>query len=171
MKCNPWRWLWGLVPVVVLAWACVQVEHVRIEQDLGARAKQALVGAGFGWADVSLSGRDAVLSGKAAEKSDAVRAAKAVSDTWGVRATADVSTLIDVVERYEWIAQRRENRVRLMGSVPSEATRRDIIGIVTASFPNLEIDDRLKLGRGAPPIDTWMGGVGFGIRQLAQLKN
>jgi OmpA-OmpF porin, OOP family len=144
---------------------------VRIEQNLGARTKQALVGAGFGWADVSLSGRDAVLSGKAAEKSDAVRAAKAVSDTWGVRATADVSTLIDVVEHYEWIAQRRENRVRLMGSVPSEATRRDIIGIVTASFPNLEIDDRLKLGRGAPPIDTWMGGVGFGIRQLAQLKS
>ncbi len=171
MKCNPWRWLWGLVPVVVLAWACVQVEHLRIEQDLGVRARQALVGAGSGWADVSLSGRDAILSGKAADKSDAIRAAKAVSDTWGVRTTADVSTLIDVVDRYEWMALRRDNRVRLTGSVPSEATRRDIIGIVTASFPNLEIDDRLKLARGAPPIDTWMGGVGFGIKQLAQLKS
>lgn len=171
MKCNPWRWLWGLVPVVVLAWACVQVEHLRIEQDLGVRAKQALVGAGFDWADVLLSGRDAVLSGKAADKSDAVRAAKAVSDTWGVRATADRSTLIDMVERYEWMALRRDHRVRLTGSVPSEATRRDIIGIVTASFPNLEIDDRLKRARGAPPIDTWMGGVGFGIKQLAQLKS
>jgi outer membrane protein OmpA-like peptidoglycan-associated protein len=170
MKCNPWRWLWGLVPVVVLAWACVQVEHLRIEQDLGVRAKQALAGGGFDWADVSLSGRDAVLSGKASDKGDAVRAAKAVSDTWGVRTTADVSTLIDVVDRYEWMALRRDNRVRLTGSVPSAATRRDIIGIVTASFPNLEIDDRLKLARGAPPIDTWMGGVGFGIKQLAQLK-
>ena len=171
MKCNPWRWLWGLVPVIVLAWACVQVEHLRIEQDLGARAKQALAGAGFDWADVSLSGRDAVLSGKAAEKSDAALAAKAVSDTWGVRTTADVSTLIDVVDRYEWMALRRDTRVRLTGSVPSEAARRDIIGIAAASFPNLEIDDRLKLARGAPPIDTWMGGVGFGIKQLAQLKS
>lgn len=171
MKCNPWRWLWGLVPVVVLAWACVQVEHLRVERDLGARAKQALMGAGFDWADVSLSGRDAVLSGKAAEQGDAALALKAVSDTWGVRTTADVSTLIDVVDRYEWMALRRDNRVRLTGSVPSEATRRDIIGIVTASFPNLEIDDRLKLARGAPPIDTWMGGVGFGIKQLAQLKS
>ncbi|NJO23015.1 MAG: BON domain-containing protein [Sphingomonadales bacterium] len=170
MKCNPWRWLWGLVPVVVLAWACVQVEHVRIEQDLGARARQALAGAGFDWAEVSLSGRDAALSGRVADKSDADRAAKAVGDIWGVRRTADLSSLIDVVERYEWMALRRENRIRLTGSVPSQGARRDIIGIVTASFPNLEIDDRLKLARGAPPIDTWMGGVGFGIKQLAQLK-
>ena len=170
MKCNPWRWLWGLVPVVVLAWACVQVEHVRIEQDLGARARQALAGAGFDWAEVSLSGRDAALSGRVADKSDADRAAKAVGDIWGVRRTTDLSSLIDVVERYEWMALRRENRIRLTGSVPSQGARRDIIGIVTASFPNLEIDDRLKLARGAPPIDTWMGGVGFGIKQLAQLK-
>jgi hypothetical protein len=55
MKCNPWRWLWGLVPVVVLAWACVQVEHGRNEHDLGARARQALAGAGFYWAEVTLS--------------------------------------------------------------------------------------------------------------------
>ncbi|MFM9847747.1 MAG: OmpA family protein [Hyphomicrobiaceae bacterium] len=171
MKCNPWRWLWGLVPVVVLAWACVQVEHARVERDLGTRAKQALARAGFDWAEVSVSGRDAALSGQAADRSDAARAAKAVNDTWGVRVATDLSTLIDVVDRYEWLALRREDRIRLTGSVPSEATRRDIVGIVTASFPNLDVDDRLKLARGAPPIDTWVGGVGFGIKQLAQLKS
>jgi OOP family OmpA-OmpF porin len=171
MKCNPWRWLWGLVPVVVLAWACVQVEHARVEQDLGTRARQALVHAGFDWANVSVSGRDASITGNATDKSESGRATKTVLETWGVNATNDLSSLIDVVDRYEWLALRRENRIRLTGSVPSQATRRDIIGIVSASFPNLDIDDRLKLARGAPPIDTWMGGVGFGIKQLAQLKS
>ena len=171
MKCNPWRWLWGLVPVVVLAWACVQVEHTRVEQDIGTRAKQALARAGFDWAEVSVSGRDASLSGTAVDKNESGRATKAIVDTWGVRTATDSSTLIDVVDRYEWRALRRNDRIRLTGSVPSEATRRDIIGIVSASFPNLDIDDRLKLARGAPPIDTWMGGVGFSIKQLAQLKS
>ena len=171
MKCNPWRWLWGLVPVVALAWASVQVEHARIERDLGTRAKQALARAGFDWADVSVSGRDAALSGKAAEESESGLAVKAILDTWGMRVANDFSTLIDVADRYEWTATRRDTRIRLNGLVPNQATRRDIMGIVTASFPNLEIEDRLRLARGAPPTDTWMGGVGFGIKQLAQLKS
>jgi outer membrane protein OmpA-like peptidoglycan-associated protein len=171
MKCNPWRWLWGLVPVVALAWASVQVEHARIERDLGTRAKLALSRAGFDWADVSVSGRDAALSGKAGEEGEPGRAIKAILDTWGMRVADDFSTLIDVADRYEWTATRRDTRIRLNGLVPSQATRRDIMGIVAASFPNLEIEDRLRLARGAPPTDTWMGGVGFGIKQLAQLKN
>jgi OmpA-OmpF porin, OOP family len=171
MKCNPWRWLWGLVPVVALAWASVQVEHARIERDLGTRAKLALSRAGFDWADVSVSGRDAVLSGKAAEEAEPGLAIKAILDTWGMRVADDFSTLMDVVDRYEWTATRRDTRIRLNGLVPSQTVRRDIMGIVAASFPNLEIEDRLRLARGAPPTDTWMGGVGFGIKQLAQLKS
>ena len=34
MRCNPWRWLWGLVPVALMGWAAVQIEHARIERDL-----------------------------------------------------------------------------------------------------------------------------------------
>ena len=171
MKCNPWRWLWGLVPVVALAWASVQVEHARIERDLGTRAKLALSRAGFDWAEVSVSGRDAALSGKAAEDGEPGVAIKAILDTWGMRVADDFSTLIDVADRYEWTATRRDTRIRLNGLVPSQTVRRDIMGIVAASFPNLEIEDRLRLARGAPPTDTWMGGVGFGIKQLAQLKS
>jgi outer membrane protein OmpA-like peptidoglycan-associated protein len=171
MKCNPWRWLWGLVPVLVLGWAAVQIEHVRIERDLAGRAKEALTRAGLAWADVLASGRDVIVSGKAIEEGEPHRALQTALETWGVREVNDDTGLIDMVERYEWTALRRDNRIRLNGLVPNERTRRDVIGIVKASFPNLEIDDRLRLARGAPPLDTWLGGVGFGIKQLAQLKS
>ena len=91
--------------------------------------------------------------------------------TWGIRTVRDYSGLIDKVDRYEWTAWRRDNRIRLNGLVPNEQARRQVIGIVKASLPNLEVDDRLRLARGAPPTDIWLGGVGFGLKQLAQLKN
>ena len=170
MKCNPWRWLWGLVPVALLAWAAVQIEHARIERDLTTRGKAALAQAGFGWADLSFSGRDGTLSGRAVEESEPTRAMETALGTWGIRTVRDFSGLIDKVDRYEWAALRRDNRIRLNGLVPNEQTRRQVIGIVKASLPNLEIDDRLRLARGAPPTDTWLVGVGFGLKQLAQLK-
>lgn len=171
MRCNPWRWIWGLIPIVGLAWVAVQVEHARIERDLATRGKQELARLGLGWADLSFAGRDGTLSGQAADEGEAGKAAAAALETWGVRGVVDHSGLIDKVDRYEWTAMRRDNRIRLNGLVPTEKTRRDVIGIVKASFPNLEIEDRLRLARGAPPTDTWLGGVGFGIKQLAHLKS
>lgn len=170
MRCNPWRWLWGLVPVALLAWAAVQIEHARIERELTARGNAALAQAGLGWADLSFLGRDGTLSGKAAEEGEPGRAMETALNVWGVRTIRDFSGLIDKVDRYEWMALRRDNRIRLNGLVPNEQARRQVIGIVKASLPNLEIEDRLRLARGAPPTDIWLGGVGFGIKQLAQLK-
>lgn len=171
MRCNPWRWLWGLVPVAIVGWAAVQIEHERIERDLAKRGKDALAQAGLAWADLSFSGRDGTLSGKAAEEGEPARAMEMALATWGIRSVRDFSGLIDKVDRYEWVAIRRDNRIRLNGLVPNEQTRRQVIGIVKASLPNLEIEDRLRLARGAPPTDIWLGGVGFGLKQLAQLKN
>jgi outer membrane protein OmpA-like peptidoglycan-associated protein len=171
MRCNPWRWLWGLVPVALMGWAAVQIEHARIERDLTTRGKEVLAQAGFGWADLSFSGRDGTLSGKAVEESEPARAMETALGTWGIRTVRDYSGLIDKVDRYEWTAWRRDNRIRLNGLVPNEQARRQVIGIVKASLPNLEVDDRLRLARGAPSTDIWLGGVGFGLKQLAQLKN
>ena len=42
MRCNWWRWLWGIVPLLVLSWVAVQAEHGRIEADLQGRAQLAL---------------------------------------------------------------------------------------------------------------------------------
>lgn len=171
MRCNPFRWLLGLLPVLLLAGVAVLSERDRIEKDLTARAQQALESAGFAWASTSFEGRDALLSGLAFDETEPAGASKLLTDTYGVRIVRSDAKLIDKAERYDWVASRRDGRIRLGGLVPNEKTRREIIGIARATFPSHEIIDRLTLARGAPALDTWLGGVGFGLKQLALLKS
>lgn len=170
MRCRPLRWLWGLIPMI--GWAAVVVlgEHKSVEADLGVRAKAALEGSGLAWAAADFQGRDAVLSGKAAEDNEPLKAADVLSGVWGVRVVENRAGLIEAADAYVWGAIVRENRVRLSGFVPNDETRRMIYGVAQAVFPNREIQDQTKLARGAPPRDAWLGGVSFGLKQLAQLK-
>jgi len=71
---------------------------------------------------------------------------------------------------YVWSATRIEGVIRLRGYVPSEEDRRTVLGMVKAHFPDLEVDDRLKVEMGAPPKEQWLGAVSFGLKQLAYLK-
>lgn len=170
MRCNPFRWLLGLIPILLLGGIAIFSEHGRIEADLGARAQQALEKAGLGWASTTFEGRDGRVTGLAADDAEPGRAADVVAKTSGVRVVRNDAKLIDKAERYDWVATRREGRIRLQGLVPNEKTRLDIIGITRATFPSSEISDRLTLARGAPALDIWLGGVGFGLKQLALLK-
>jgi hypothetical protein len=71
---------------------------------------------------------------------------------------------------YIWSATRIESGIRLRGSVPTDEDRRTVLGMVKAHFPDLEVEDRLKVVEGAPPTDQWLGAVSFGLKQLAHLK-
>jgi hypothetical protein len=71
---------------------------------------------------------------------------------------------------YIWSATRIESRIRLRGSVPSGEDRRIVLGMLKAHFPDLDVDDRLKIVEGAPPQDQWLGAVSFGLKQLSHLK-
>jgi outer membrane protein OmpA-like peptidoglycan-associated protein/osmotically-inducible protein OsmY len=170
MKCNPLRWLLGILPLLLLAGVAVVSERARIEKDLAERTQQMLNAAGLGWASATFEGRDGVLSGMAPEEAETGRATDSVARTFGVRIVRNDARLIDTVERYDWAATKREGRVRLSGLVPNEKTRREIIGIARATYPSNEIVDRLTLARGAPALDIWLGGVGFALKQLALLK-
>jgi len=170
MRCNPFRWLLGVLPILLLAGVAILGERDRIETDLTARAQLALEQGGLGGVKTTFEGRDARVTGFAFEEGEAERAAKAVARTYGVRVVHNDTQLIDKVDRYDWTAVRRDGKIRLLGFAPNEKTRREIIGLTRATFPSYEIIDRMKLARGAPSIDTWLGGVGFGLKQLALLK-
>ncbi len=171
MRCNPFRWLLGLLPIFLIAGVAVFSERDRIEKDLTARSQQALEQAGLGWASTVFEGRDGLVTGVASDENEPVGANRLVAETYGVRIVRSDTKLIDKAERYDWGAIRRDGRIRLTGLVPNEKTRREIIGIARATFPSYEIADRMTLARGAPALDTWLGGVGFGLKQLALLKS
>jgi hypothetical protein len=71
---------------------------------------------------------------------------------------------------YVWSATRAEADLRLRGAVPSEEDRRTLLGMVKAHFPDLKVDDQLKIVEDSPPREQWLGAVSFGLQQLAHLK-
>lgn len=71
---------------------------------------------------------------------------------------------------YIWAASRGESSLRLRGSVPSEDDRRTLLGMVKAHFPNLQLEDKMKVAKGGPPKEQWLGAVSFGLQQLSHLK-
>ena len=170
MRCNWWRWLWGIIPLLVLSWVAVQAEQGRIEADLRERAKLALAQAGMSWAATTFEGRDAILEGQAGDDAEPLRAGDLLRGVWGVRVVENRAELLPKVETFAWTARRRGNRIRIMGHVPNRATRKAILGVAKANFPGFEVVDRMATVRGVPSVDAWLGGVGFALKQLAALK-
>lgn len=85
MRCNPWRWLWGVIPIAMLTWLACTWEREGIETDLRSRAEAALETQGFGWGQVALDGRDALLTGVAPDDAQPYRATETVRNVKGVR--------------------------------------------------------------------------------------
>jgi OmpA-OmpF porin, OOP family len=170
MRCNLRRWLWGAIPILVLSWVAVEVEHARLEGDLAQRAALALSQAGIGWAVVEFRGRDGVLNGRALQEGEPAKAGGLVRGLWGVRGVENRVELIEKAEHYHWSASRRSHRIRLAGYVPNADVRQAILGVTKASFPGLEVADEMSLARGVPAGDAWLGGISFALQQLAALK-
>jgi OOP family OmpA-OmpF porin len=170
MKCNWRRWLWGVIPVVILTWAALQAERPRIEQELTEAASAQVALTGASWARVSFEGRDGVLAGKAWDEDDATATLDMLRKQRGVRIVDSKATLIDKADVYGWSASRRNHRIRLSGYVPNSALRKEILGVTKANFPGYEVADRMTLMRGVPAADIWLGGVSFALAQLSGMR-
>ncbi len=171
MRCNPLRWLVGGVLVIgLLGVMNMQGVLAQIQAELEQQARQSLAQAGLGWAEVEFSGRDSKLLGTAPDESERRKAYQITSSVWGVRKVSNRTELIAEEKNYVWRAQLRDDRLKLTGFVPNEQTRRAIIGAAKATFPQLEVQDRMKLARGAPDTEIWLGAVSFSLKQLSRLK-
>lgn len=171
MRCHPLRWLWGLLPLAVWMWFTVLLERPHIEADLTQRTQQALDAAGYNWATVNFLGRDGLLGGKADDDSEPDAALKIAANVWGVHGLEAQTELIKRVDTYLWSAARPDNGpIRITGYVPSMKARKQVENAIKAQFPKSTVEDRTELARGAPPLDTWLGGIKFGLKQLAGLK-
>lgn len=171
LRMNPQRWLWGLIPIAVLAFLAVQYEHLRVEQDLGGRVEQRLKAEGLRWARVGFSARDGVVTGRAPDETEQTKALYLVENVRGVRVAENRTDLVERVDAYVWNAVRQGNTLRLQGMVPNEASRQAILGLGRTTLPDVRIDDEMRLTRGVPSRETWMSGVSFALRQLQQMRS
>ena len=171
MRCNPWRWLWGLLLIAPLSWIVLNLHQTEIENDLRVRTTEALERGGLGWAATSFSGRDAVLSGLASEEGDPSKASDLVRRVWGVRVVDTRTDLVKKVEKFTWSATRDGSVVRLSGFIPGEPSRKAVLQAVRATLPRARVEDNMKVARGGPARDVFINGAGFGLKQLAALKD
>ncbi len=171
MRCNPLRWVWGLLPIAALGYAVTQYEHARIESDLTQRVQNELQTKGLRWAKVKFDGRDGELTGRAIDETDPQTALRETSNVWGVRVVENRSELIEKADAYTWWADHDGRRVILKGLVPNENTRTSIVGVARQTFPGVNVVDEMRLARGVPSQDTWLTGVDFGLKQLRALKS
>jgi hypothetical protein len=92
----------------------------------------------------------------------------------GLEAPSPMLPVTDKQDRqasaYIWSATRIESSIRLRGAVPTGEDRRTVLGMVKAHFPDLDVQDKLKIVAGGPPQDQWLGAVSFGLKQLSHLK-
>ena len=170
MRCNPWRWLWGLLLIAPLSWIVLHLHQAEIENDLRVRATEALERAGLGWATTTFSGRDAVLNGLALDETQPAKATDLVRRVWGVRVVDPRTDLVRSVETFTWSAERdRSGRLLLSGFVPGEPSRKAILQAVRATLPNVRVVDEMTVARGGPARDVFVSAAGFGLKQLAAL--
>lgn len=171
MRCNPSLWLLGLVPIAMLSWIAVQLEHEGIENDLARRTKDALHWTGLDWADAHFNGRDGIVTGTAVEDRGPQRALALVRNVWGVRIAYNRSGLVQRVDKFIWSAKAETNgRLTLSGDVPSEQARKALVDTARAEFPKAAVADNMRLARGAIDRDDWLRGATFSLKNLAKLK-
>lgn len=170
MRCNPARWLWGLLPLAALIALTFQGVVGPIQKDLRARSERALNAQGLSWAKTGFIGREGLLAGRAPTPQQRAAALRIVKSVWGVSALRDETARIAHAKTYIWKAARSDGAIRLVGHVPNETTRRAILQMARHTFPNSGIRDDMTMARGAPPQEVWLSGISFGLRQLAHLE-
>ncbi len=169
MKCNPWRWLWGIPLLGMWLWITVLAERDNIQDDLRGRSQTALSQAGFSWATPSFAGRDGLVTGRTVNSDEPDKAIETVRDVWGVRVANKDIEVIEKVSNYEWSATREGGEVVLGGFVPSDEDRADIVAYFTKRFPKLNVVDQMVLTPGIADKSTWLTGVRFAGKQLVSL--
>ncbi len=69
----------------------------------------------------------------------------------------------------EWLAVLKGERIKLSGSVASTEDRVIVLGMVKAMFPDLQLDERIKIADEKESDDVWLSGVSYALKQLKGL--
>jgi OmpA-OmpF porin, OOP family len=166
-----WAWITGLTLLSVIVGAAVLTARAAIETEIEARAEQKLVETGYGWLDVSATGRNLTLMGAVFTNEDRDRAKAALREIWGV---GNVESQLQVAVRakpYTISLSRSDQKLKLRGNVPTEEARKTIIGLANANFPGLDISTRLKIDPNMAQTERWLTGIGFALSQFKHVSS
>ncbi len=164
------RWLWpGALTIILMSALALWTKAGFIEQDLQQRVETALKTADLEWVGVTMSGRDATLTGQAPSKEARAQSENIAGQIADIRTVEDRSGLIALQTPYLFVVERKGDTVAVIGFAPSRVLRRDILKIAETALPGFNVRDETQLARGAP--ENFLALVRFGIDRLEQLQN
>lgn len=164
---RPKRWVWGLPPLALLIALTISFAEAPVTADIAKRVGSQLAGQGFDWAKIETIGRDVRLTGQAPSPDTQARAATVAGQVAGSRLVDNATSIIALRQPYLWSAEKAAGTITLMGVVPSEAARSQVVGRARQVSQGGEVVDRLELARGAP--DGFAEACAVLLRQLARL--
>jgi OOP family OmpA-OmpF porin len=168
MAYDPRKWAGGLA-LAGLAWIVgTWWETPRVEADLSQRGAQALGAKRLDKPVLTVSGRDASLSGAAFTAASGQAAADAVQRVRGVRVVNDdAMTLIPPASPYVWSATREGAKLALAGDAPDPDARAAILAAAKA-VEGAEIADGMAYARGRSA--GLAAGAAFALGELALMS-
>jgi len=142
-----------LVVGLIALWALFQFgarnKAPVIQDDIQARTEMAIIAADLTEVQVSVDGRDVVLSGSVATDEQSAQAMETASNVHGVRVVnADLAVVPD--QPYFTRFCKEESRIVLTGSVPDEAARSEFPDRARDLFRRRAIEEDLVIRDGAP---------------------
>jgi hypothetical protein len=67
------------------------------------------------------------------------------------------------------IIKQSPDRLKLKGNVATKEDHKALLGLVKASFPSVDVSDRIKIVDG-PKVDMTLGGISFALKALTYLQ-
>ncbi|MBX9991806.1 OmpA family protein [Phreatobacter oligotrophus] len=168
---QPRRWLPGLLPLALLAGGVLWSKQEAIEADLARRATDA-IGAvstvdGKPWAQVTMRGRDAIITGTAPELDAAPRAEDLSEAQFGIRRADAANDFLAPANPFGWSARREGQIIVLSGQVAPDGARARLVEAARKAFPDAEVSDLMTLARDIPAAAT--RAAEMGIAQLGKV--
>lgn len=161
----------GLLAIILLAYFCIKTKSPTIESDLVTRSNTALVSENILWTNVSINGRELLLTGTAPTETLRLQAGDIVKNIRGINSVDNQLIVESIVAieptGYNLVINYDGVNVVLEGYVPDEATRNDIVKTTKARVGSSNVIDKLTIEAGAP------SGWSDSIKQVVidQLKN
>ena len=176
-------WVLALLALVAIfvtgAWAVYSSENgaESLEKTLQTQATQVLRENGYDWAEVTLDGQHAVLSGQSPGDGAGKGAIETLSDSGvlGGAFAGPITALTDKVvagapiSPYIWSVEKtRAGRFIFTGYAPDRATIEALIEDAEAMAPG-EVENLLRVGNGQPRGD-WFATAHMGLQELESFE-
>jgi OmpA-OmpF porin, OOP family len=145
------KWWPGVIPLAVLWAAAAWTTTGPLEADLSAQAAAALKGSVLDKTAIHAAGRDITFVAEAFSEQERSNAVASVEAVPGVRLVNDRTALVAEAKPFVWTIERGVGKVKLSGSAPLPVVRNKLLDAARATFPGVDIADRMNLSRGAPP--------------------